>query len=125
MAVLKELVIDSLVPSQLARFWSEALDGFKVREYDDQEIARLELLGLTPETDSSVALDGQGFVIFFQKTDRPKTERNRMHFDISAEDRVQEVSRLEAMGANVRDIEETYTVMLDPEGNEFCVVDPK
>jgi hypothetical protein len=25
----------------------------------------------------------------------------------------------------IRDIETTYTVMLYPEGNEFCVADPK
>ena len=30
-----------------------------------------------------------------------------------------------ALGAGVRDEHDTFTVMLDPEGNEFCVLDPR
>jgi hypothetical protein len=48
-----------------------------------------------------------------------------MHLDVSSDDRVQEVRKLELLGAKIRDIETTYTVMLYPEGNEFCVADPK
>jgi hypothetical protein len=34
-----------------------------------------------------------------------------------------EIARLTALGATVRDMHDTYTVMLDPEGNAFCVFD--
>jgi len=49
MAKLKEIVVDSIRPALLARFWAEALDGNSVRVYDAGEIARLGKLGLTPE----------------------------------------------------------------------------
>jgi hypothetical protein len=35
------------------------------------------------------------------------------------------VARLEALGARVRDVHADFTVMLDPEGNEFCVQEPR
>lgn len=124
MAALTEIVIDSLNPSRLASFWAATLDNYKVRPYTDAEIARLEALGLTPETDTSVALDGPSFTIFFQTTEVPKTSRNRLHFDICARDRTAETQRLMVLGASIRATHETYTVMLDPEGNEFCLTEP-
>ncbi|XOV87355.1 MAG: VOC family protein [Pseudomonadota bacterium] len=124
MATLREIVIDSVVPSRLAKFWEAALDEYSIRDYDEAEIARLADLGLTPETDPAVALDGPGPTIFFQLSQFPKTQRNRMHFDICGGNRIEQVQRLEALGATIRDVHETYTVMLDPEGNEFCVTDP-
>jgi glyoxalase superfamily protein len=48
-----------------------------------------------------------------------------MHFDLHPHDQKAEVRRLEALGARRVDIgqaEVTWTVMADPEGNEFCVV---
>ena len=125
MAVLTEIVIDSLVPSKLAGFWAAALDGYSIRAYDEEEIARLAALGFTPESDPSVAVDGPGPTIFFQATDVPKSLRNRIHFDICGGDRAKQVQRLKALGARVRDVHESFTVMLDPEGNEFCVTDPE
>lgn len=124
MAVMTEIVIDSLVPSKLAGFWAAALDGYSIRAYDEEEIARLAALGFTPESDPSVAVDGPGPTIFFQATDLPKSVRNRIHFDICGGDRAKQVQRLEGLGAKVRDVHESFTVMLDPEGNEFCVTDP-
>jgi hypothetical protein len=118
-----EIVIDSLTPAQLARFWAAALAGYQVRAYDDAEIERLAAKGLTPETDESVAVDGDGPTLWFQTTDAPKTQRNRIHLDIRAADRLTETRRLEELGATVRDVHAKHTIMLDPEGNEFCVVD--
>jgi hypothetical protein len=125
MATLIEIVIDSLVPSRLARFWAAALDGYEVRAYDEPEIKRLAAMGFTPESDPAVALDWPGPTVFFQVTTQPKTSRNRIHFDICGGNRMEQVQRLEALGAQVRDIHESHTVMLDPEGNEFCVTDPR
>lgn len=123
MADLAEIVFDSLEPAQLARFWAAALHGYAVRPYDAAEIERLASLGFTPETDPSVAVDGPGPTLFFQRVGEPKTLRNRVHLDLTTADRVDEVARLTELGAHVRDEHDTFTVMLDPEGNEFCVRD--
>ena len=61
----------------------------------------------------------------------PKTVKNRVHLDVttSAGDRDQEIERLLALGARRVDVGQTgtesWTVLADPEGNEFCVVRPK
>ena len=123
MARLKEIVIDSDVPSELARFWAEVLEGYAIRPYDAAEIARLAELGLTPMTDPVVMVDGPGPTICFQKLAGPRPPRNRVHLDVSTRDRVTEVHRLMALGATLAREAQTYTVLNDPEGNNFCVVD--
>jgi len=125
MARLTEIVIDSLNPASLAKFWQGALDEFTIRAYDDKEIARLAELGLTPDSDPNVALDGGSLTIFFQLTLAVKQQRNRIHLDICAENRAAEVQRLIALGATLRDELAGHSVMLDPESNEFCVTGPR
>src|SRR4030095_15915422 len=122
MAVLREIVFDAVHPAALARFWAAALDGYAIRPYDAAEIARLTARGLTPETDPRVAGDGPGPALFFQQADTAKTARNRVHLDVTAADRRAEVERLLALGASLRRERDGSTVLLDPEGNEFCVV---
>ena len=122
MAKLQMIVIDALKPSALARFWESVLDGFEIRAYDDAEIAGLAARGLTPETDPAVALDGPDLIVFFQQTSEPKRHRNRVHVDVTTPDVGAEVERLCALGASVREERSDLTIMLDPEGNEFCVV---
>ncbi|MEE8558476.1 MAG: VOC family protein [Myxococcota bacterium] len=124
MARIRELVIDCAEPPALARFWAGALDGYDVRPYDQEEIARLAELGLTPETDPAVAVDGPGPTLFFQEVREKKVVRNRLHLDITGGARPEEIERLRRLGATVREDHETWTVMQDPEGNEFCVLDP-
>ena len=124
MARIKEIVVDALNPSALARFWGAVLDDYAVRPYGDKDLADLASRGLTPETDPSVALDGSGPTLFFQLTQQSKVGRNRIHLDLSCDSRADEVARLQQLGASVRDVWPTFTVMLDPEGNEFCVQDP-
>ena len=123
MATVREIVFDSVRPSALARFWAAVLDGYEVRPYDDAEVERLAAKGLTPETDPTVAVDGPGPTLFFQQVQERKTARNRVHLDVEADSRRREVERLCALGASIRRESEGYTVMQDPEGNEFCVVD--
>lgn len=125
MPKLDSVTIDSVHPAALARFWAEALTDWEVRAYDDAEIERLAALGLTPETDPSVALDGPGGTIFFQQVGEPTPGRNRIHFDVRGGPRSEEVARLLELGATVRDEHADWTVMLDPEGNQFCVLDPR
>ena len=61
----------------------------------------------------------------FAKVPEPKTAKNRMHLDVATTDVEAEVARLLELGATrVRDVDEwgyVWTVMQDPEGNEFCV----
>ena len=59
MGVLRAIVIDCNKAPDLARFWASVIDGYAIRPYDDAEIARLALLGLTPATDPTVAVDGE------------------------------------------------------------------
>jgi hypothetical protein len=119
--VTYEIVIDAFCPSRLAAFWAQALTGYAVRAYDDKEIARLASLGYSPETDPSVPIDGGGPTIWFQRCDSPATQRNRLHFDIKSNGRGAEVQRLLSLGATVRETRPDHTVLLDPEGNQFCV----
>ncbi|MGW5365656.1 VOC family protein [Actinopolymorpha pittospori] len=124
MATLREIVVDCRHAPSLARFWAELLDGYAVRPYDDAEVERLAGLGFTPETDPTVALDGPGPTLFFQQVPEPKTVKNRTHLDVAATDRREEVDRLRKLGASVLEEFPTWTLMGDPEGNEFCVTDP-
>ncbi|SFV29660.1 hypothetical protein SAMN05216456_0807 [Devosia crocina] len=123
MGVIHEIVFDCDKPPVLARFWAQILDGYDVRPYDQEELARLRALGLTPETDTTVMVDGPGPTLCFQNVDGRVTENNRVHFDIEVSDRGAEVERLVGAGASVDRVLPTYTVMRDPEGNQFCLVD--
>jgi len=124
MAALREIVIDCRHAPSLARFWAEVLDEYDVLPYDEAEIARLAALGLTPETDPTVGVGGPGPTLFFQEVSEPKPDtKNRLHLDVETPDRSAEVERLLALGATIHTIHAGHTVLLDPEGNEFCVAD--
>ena len=66
-----------------------------------------------------------------QRLPEAKTIKNRMHVDLTtgADDRAGEIERLLQLGARRVDIGQTgaesWTVLADPEANEFCVVRPK
>jgi hypothetical protein len=123
MGTIREIVFDCEVPSVLARFWAEILDGYSVRPYDQAEIDRLAKFGLTPETDPTVLVDGPGPILCFQRVPDRKYENNRVHLDIAVADRRQEVRRVLAIGAEFLREAPDYTVMRDPEGNQFCIVE--
>jgi|SRR5690606_8728198 len=125
MGAIHEIVFDCDKPAVLARFWASLLDGYAVRAYDEAEIERLAALGLTPETDPTVMVDGPGPSLCFQNVEGRRYDNNRVHFDVDALDRAAEVERLKALGATLDRVLPTYTVMKDPEGNQFCIVDRK
>jgi hypothetical protein len=83
------------------------------------------------EDDPGVAVDspGGGPQLFFQQVPEAKVAKNRVHLDLRAADREGEVQRLIALGATrLRDHTREdgaggWTVLQDPEGNEFCVID--
>jgi hypothetical protein len=122
MARLKDIVVDADHPAALARFWAAALHDYAVAPYDDEEIARLASRGLTPETDTSVMVEGPGPRLCFHLMRGPRGERNRLHFDLAAENPEAEIARLIALGARFSRAGEGFTVLRDPEGNHFCVV---
>ncbi|MGI5269389.1 VOC family protein [Nonomuraea sp. CA-218870] len=116
------MVIDCAHPASLARFWAAALDGYEVAPYDDAELARLRAAGVdNPENDPTVLLEGGPPRLWFQRVPERKAGKNRLHLDLRAEDRETEVERLARLGAVVLDRREEWTVLADPEGNEFCV----
>jgi len=114
---LHHIVIDTHDLPGLARFWTQAL-GWRILSEREREIV------IGPAEDAPVGM-------CFMPVSGPKTVKNRVHLDLtsSAEDREQEIDRLVALGARPVDIGQTgtesWTVLADPEGNEFCVVRPK
>lgn len=104
-------------PLPLARFWS-ALLGWDLVE--DPETG----LTLLPRDDT-------GFGLRFLPTQEPKRGQNRMHFDLTSTSETQQrqtVATALGMGARHTDVgqrpEERHIVLADPEGNEFCVIEP-
>jgi hypothetical protein len=110
------LVDDHDLPGP-ARFWTQVL-GWEVLSERENEI----VIGTDENAPAGMC--------FMPVTD-PKTVKNRVHLDLtsSAANRDQEIYRLLALGARRADIGQTdaesWTVLADPEGNEFCVVRPK
>jgi predicted enzyme related to lactoylglutathione lyase len=111
MALVAGMVtIDCAEPAALAPFWTAALDYRIVADWDG---AYLVLAG---ESGPRIGL---------QRAEEPRAGKNRVHLDLAADDRTFEVDRLVGLGATV--IEEhrvpgmVWTVLADPEGNEFCV----
>jgi predicted enzyme related to lactoylglutathione lyase len=130
---IDSIVFDCLDAAPLARFWAAAL-GWTVAPYDDEELERLASKGIyDPEEDPSVMVEPPNGtdlpVLFFTEVPEEKLAKNRLHLDLSADGAVEdEVQRLEGLGASVRNWAEEggsmWCVMLDPQGNEFCVVSP-
>ena len=127
------IVFDCGDAAPLARFWAAAL-GWSIAPYDEDELERLASKGVyDPEDDPSVMLeppeDSELPAIFFTEVPESKVVKNRVHLDLMADDDVEdEIVRLEGLGATVRNWAEedgnVWCVMLDPEGNEFCVTAP-
>jgi hypothetical protein len=130
------VVFDCEDAAPLARFWAAAL-GWLVAPYDRDELERLADKGIhDPEDDSSVMVEppedeSPGLpVLFFTEVPEGKMGKNRVHLDVVADETVDdEVIRLEGLGATLRNWSEdggnVWAVMLDPEGNEFCVMPPE
>jgi Glyoxalase-like domain len=125
-ARLHDVVFDSRHPVPLARFWAAVLDGYAVAPYDDAEIERLRGLGIDDiDDDPSVMVEaesGAGPRLCFQRIDEAKTVKNRVHLDLRTDDLDREVARLVSLGARVAARPRAgWVVLVDPEGNEFCV----
>src|SRR5215831_18095629 len=110
-------VVDSPDPAALARFWELASGWVRSRSNDDFAALR------SPQ--------GVGPYLEFLRIDDPKTVKNRVHPDVAphqGEDRAAAVKVLEAAGAVPAGIGQgdvSWTVLADPQGNEFCVLSPR
>ncbi|HEY2792892.1 MAG TPA: VOC family protein [Micromonosporaceae bacterium] len=112
---------DAADPHRLAAFWAFALGYVSEPGYED------------PEGASIIDPDGRGPAIGFLRVPEAKTSKNRLHIDIRVAgeppwdmaeraDLIRaKVAALVGAGASVFRDDEDYVVMLDPEGNEFCV----
>jgi catechol 2,3-dioxygenase-like lactoylglutathione lyase family enzyme len=113
---LVALCFDAKDPHRLAHFWAGLLDW---QTSDDP--------------DGVVLLPGDdtGFRVRFLPSGEPKIGMNQMHFDLtsrSLEDQQRTVARALRLGAKHLDIgqgsDAEHVVLADPEGNEFCVIEP-
>lgn len=110
------ICIDSTDPAPLARWWAELL-GWRITEEEDDEVV------IEPPEGSKE--DGISPDILFLKVPEAKTVKDRLHIDLRPDDQAAEVARAEALGATRVDIgqgEQTWVVLADPEGNEFCIL---
>jgi Glyoxalase-like domain len=109
---LGHITFDSANPRTLAQFWAEVLE----RPVDDG--ASEFFASIDDQTAERPSW-------FFIRVPESKVSKNRVHLDLTADDRDAEVSRLLALGAvRLSDHDEwgaVWTVMTDPEGNGFCV----
>ena len=80
--------------------------------------------GIGHREDPYVVLDARpgGLSIGLQRVPEPKTAKSRVHLDMQSDDVEAEVARLEALGARRQARAESWWVMEDPCGNEFCVI---
>ncbi|MER5730954.1 VOC family protein [Streptomyces sp. NPDC002138] len=111
------VVVDCVDPRAMARFWGEAMDWTLHEVTDAQAVLR--------------SAQGVGPYLEFIRTPGAKTAKNRLHFDLRpypGEDQAAEVARLRALGAVDVELGQgdvPWTVLADPEGNEFCVLTPR
>ena len=107
----EQVVIDASDPTALARWWTEALGWVVVHEEPDE-------IEIRPAADRLPGL-------LFTPVPEGKAVKNRLHLDFRPDDRDAEVERLLALGATRADVgqgDESWVVLADPEGNEFCVL---
>ena len=114
---LSELVLNCRDPELLSRFWRDVLGYVELgRDGGDIEIGPASGFG------------GPAPTIVFALVADEKTAPLRLHLDVNPVDRDQdsELERLLSLGARRADVgqtgEESWHVLADPEGNEFCLL---
>jgi len=108
---LYEIVVDARDGHEIAAWWAEVLGATVQDSTGDEAFSWFE------------DAPGMPFEMVFGDVPEPKTVKNRIHWDVDTED----VQLLVDRGATVlreRDEEIGWTVLADPEGNEFCAFTP-
>ncbi len=109
--VWEQVVVDAQEPRDLGHWWAAALGWVVV--YDSHGEFEIR-----PDADTMPGL-------LFVSAVQDKAGKNRLHIDLRPDDQAVEVDRLIALGARRTDIGQgdvPWVVLLDPEGNEFCVL---
>jgi hypothetical protein len=132
MALTVQIVVDCEDADRLAEFWAISLDyrlepppeGFA----DWPSFLEANNLPVPPAGSINAVIDpaGAGPRVLFPRVPEPKIGKNRVHIDVRAgEDRAAKVAQLVDAGATVvqrvAERGQSWVVMADPEGNEFCV----
>ena len=121
---LYSVVVDAADPAALARFWSTAL-GWPITFEEPDEVV------VAPTEDEAGLPTGPGLPLVFVAVDDPKLIKNRVHLDLastSAAHQAELVERVRRAGARPLDIGQgavPWMVLADPEGNEFCILEPR
>jgi hypothetical protein len=111
---LYEIGVDSADAERQARWWAGVLGG-RVEVSAEHGWAAVEDVPGAPFE-----------CLVFAPVPKPKTVKNRIHWDVDATvpDAVDELVRRGARVLREPDDDIAWTVMADPEGNEFCVFAP-
>jgi hypothetical protein len=108
--------------STLGRFWAEALDWGVSSE--GPGVTNVEPFGFAGPDSIAVCID-------VVSVPNPETVKYRAHLDLastSAAHKAELVARLKELGATSADVGQSdapWTVLADPEGNVFCVLEPR
>ncbi|MET1064272.1 MAG: VOC family protein [Arthrobacter sp.] len=119
---LVQIAMNARDDSALGRFWAEAL-GWTISS-EEPGVTNLEPEGFTYPDPIAVCID-------IIAVPEPKTVKNRVHVDLattSAAHQADLVARLKDLGATPADVGQgnvPWAVLADPEGNEFCVLEPR
>ena len=107
----EQVTVDADDPAALGSWWCEAL-GWVVVD-DDPDVFEIR-----PAADRLPGL-------LFLRVGDDKVVKNRLHLDFRPDDHTREVERLLELGASPVDVgqgDQSWAVLADPEGNEFCVL---
>ena len=112
---IAQLTLDVVDVELMSEFWSLAL-GYRAVPDEGRSIH------LVPPDDAGSDLP----TMWLQPVEDRKDRKNRCHPDLEADDPAGEVARLISLGASRADVGQTgregFVVLVDPEGNEFCVL---
>ena len=124
------LAVDCRDAPALARWWAGVLDWQVTYEGDDEVV-----IGPRHAVDgqsADIPVEQRAPALAFGPVPEGKQVKNRLHIELApraGDDQEAEVSRLLGLGATRADVgqrgDESWVVLADPEGNEFCVLSPR
>ncbi|MEO7268300.1 MAG: VOC family protein [Knoellia sp.] len=122
------VVVDCHDIAAQARWWAETLD-WRIGFENDEEVAIAPHDATEDPIETVEEWMRQPQELVFVPVEENKTVKNRLHIDLAphiSQDRDAEIAALLARGATHVDVgqtnDATWTVLADPEGNEFCVL---
>lgn len=119
---LVQIAMNAGDDTTVGQFWAKVL-GWGI-DSEEPGVTNLEPLGFAYPDPVADCID-------IIRVPEPKTVKNRVHVDLattSAAHQAELVARLQGLGATLADVGQgdvPWTVLADPEGNEFDVLTPK